>query len=144
MVVQCSMFVKSSSPCFQKLTELDVYTSATVLIAGRLCSAILAEVMEESITQSWNQALEILKKYQSYSTSARRCVAALEILYEQVASEDVPPGHQEPRNEAGEEASAAIGDMSFGEGMNASILDSFEFPDFQDMSWLNSVPSNLY
>ncbi|CAG8365171.1 unnamed protein product [Penicillium salamii] len=123
---------------------LYVYTSATVLIAGRLCSEILAEVREESITQSWNQALEILKKYQSYSTSARRCVAALEILYEQVASEDAPPSHHGPRSDAAEEASATIGGMSFGEGMNASILDSFEFPDFQDMSWLNSVPSNLY
>ncbi|CAG7920223.1 unnamed protein product [Penicillium olsonii] len=122
---------------------LYVYTSATVLIAGRLCSAILAEVSEESITQSWNQALEILTKYQSYSTSARRCTAALEILYEQVASEGVPPTHHGPRSDE-EERSATFGDMSFGEGMNTSILDSFEFPDFQDMSWLNSVPSNLY
>ncbi|KAJ5345746.1 hypothetical protein N7452_003750 [Penicillium brevicompactum] len=122
---------------------LDVYTSATVLIAGRLCSAILAEVTAESITESWNQALEILRKYQSYSTSARRCVAALEILYEQVASEGVPVNHGASSSlEEGD--SPAIGDMSFGEGMNASILDSFEFPDFQDMSWLNSVPSNLY
>ncbi|CAI7625149.1 unnamed protein product [Penicillium bialowiezense] len=122
---------------------LYVYTSATVLIAGRLCSAILAEVTADSITQSWNQALEILRKYQSYSTSARRCVAALEILYEQVASEGVPP-HHGASSALEESDAAAIGDMSFGEGMNASILDGFEFPDFQDMSWLNSVPSNLY
>ena len=114
-----------------------------MLIAGRLCSAILAEVTAESITESWNQALEILRKYQSYSTSARRCVAALEILYEQVASEGVPV-HHGASSSLEEGDSPAIGDMSFGEGMNASILDSFEFPDFQDMSWLNSVPSNLY
>ncbi|CAI7607099.1 unnamed protein product [Penicillium palitans] len=122
---------------------LYVYTSATVLIAGRLCSAILAEVTEISIAQSWNYALEVLRKYQSYSTSARRCVAALEILYEQVASEELLPTSHMPSHEMGGNASA-VNDMSFGEGMNAAILDSFEFPDFQDMSWLNSVPSNLF
>lgn len=131
--------------CPDLLTETDVYTSATVLIAGRLCSAILAEVTEESITKSWTHALEILRNYQKYSTSARRCVAALEILYEQVTSEEglSPTDHRRGGREE-ECGSPAIGEMSFGEGMNASFLGSFEFPDFQDMSWLNSVPSNLY
>ncbi|KAJ9488305.1 hypothetical protein VN97_g5000 [Penicillium thymicola] len=122
---------------------LYVYTSATVLIAGRLCSAILAEIKETSIAQSWNYALEVLRKYQGYSTSARRCVAALEILYEQVASEGLLPTNHMPNHEIGANSSA-VNDMSFGEGMNAAILDNFEFPDFQDMSWLNSVPSNLF
>lgn len=40
-------------------------------------------------------------------------------------------------------AANALHDISFGEGMNAAMLDGFELPDFQDMSWLNSVPSNL-
>ncbi|CAI7630663.1 unnamed protein product [Penicillium glandicola] len=122
---------------------LYVYTSATVLIAGRLCSAILDEVTESAIVQSWNHALEVLRKYQSYSTSARRCVAALEILYEQVASEGLLPINHSPSHEIGSNSSA-VNDMSYGEGMNAAILDSLEFPDFQDMSWLNSVPSNLF
>lgn len=128
---------------FEILTYPDVYTSATVLIAGRLCSTILAEVTESSIVQSWNYALEVLRKYQSYSTSARRCVAALEILYQQVASEGLLPTNHVLSHEIGANANA-VNDMSFGEGMNATILDSFEFPDFQDMSWLNSVPSNLF
>jgi hypothetical protein len=128
----------------QILTSLDVYTSATVLIAGRLYSAIVAEVTEESIRQSWNYALEILRKYQSYSTSARRCIAALEILYEQVTSEGLPPMHHGPSGGMDNNPSGVINDMSFGEGMNASMLDSLEFPDFQDMSWLNSVPSNFF
>jgi hypothetical protein len=113
------------------------------LIAGRLCAAILAEVTESSVVQSWNHALEVLRKYQSYSTSAQRCVAALEILYEQVASEGLLPIGHVPSHKIGTNTSGG-NDMSFGEGMNAAILDTFEFPDFQDMSWLNSVPSNLY
>lgn len=70
-------------------------------------------------------------------------MAALEILYEQVTSEGLLPTNHVPSHEIGANASV-VNDMSFGEGMNAAILDSFEFPDFQDMSWLNSVPSNLF
>ncbi|EAW07126.1 transcription factor domain-containing protein [Aspergillus clavatus NRRL 1] len=115
--------------------------SATVLIAGRLRSAILEEVTGETITRSWDCALEILRKYHSYSTSARRCVAALEILYERVASEEQP---QSDLHNNQPTASSALNDMSLGEGMNALMLDGLDLPDFQDMSWLNSVPSNLY
>ncbi|KAL3484417.1 fungal-specific transcription factor domain-containing protein [Aspergillus germanicus] len=128
---------------------LYVYTAATVLIAAYLCPAILDEVTEASITTSWDTALEILRKYQSYSTSARRCVAALEILYERVVSE-APTVHDQGPDVAalaGSNSGApfgTIGDMSLGEGMNTSFLDAFELPDFQDMSWLNSVPSHLY
>lgn len=127
------------------LTQTDVYTAATVIIAGRLCPAILEEVTESTLTRSWNSALEILRKYQSYSTSARRCVAALEILYERVVSEGAAPNEQPTSNQpTASLAPNSMNDMSLGEGMNAILLDGFDLPDFQDMSWLNSVPSNLY
>ncbi|KAG2420492.1 hypothetical protein HFD88_000104 [Aspergillus terreus] len=123
---------------------LYVYTAATVIIAGRLCPAILEEVTESALTRSWNSALEILRKYQSYSTSARRCVAALEILYERVVSEGPQQNEQPTSNQPAGVAPSNTNDMSLGEGMNAILLDGFDLPDFQDMSWLNSVPSNLY
>ncbi|KAF7624981.1 hypothetical protein AFLA_001856 [Aspergillus flavus NRRL3357] len=123
---------------------LYVYTAATVLIAGYLCPAVLDEVTEAAITRSWNCALEILRKYQSYSTSARRCVAALEILYERVVSERPPSHEPSASHQQQSAASNAIDDMSFGEGMNAIFMEGFDWPDFQDMSWLNSVPSNLH
>lgn len=122
----------------------DIYTAATVLIAGRLCSAILAEVTEASLTRSWDLALEILRKYQSYSTSARRCVAALEILYEQVVSEGPSALGNFSTHDLTANVQTSLNDMSFGEGMNAAMMEGFDFPDFQDMSWLNSVPSSLF
>ncbi|KAE8140557.1 fungal-specific transcription factor domain-containing protein [Aspergillus pseudotamarii] len=129
---------------FNKETNQDVYTAATVLIAGYLCPAVLDEVTEAGITRSWNCALEILRKYQSYSTSARRCVAALEILYERVVSER-PPSHETSASHPQQTtASNAVDDMSLGEGMNAIFVEGFDWLDFQDMSWLNSVPSNLH
>ncbi|KAL4933264.1 transcription factor domain-containing protein [Aspergillus undulatus] len=119
---------------------LYVYTAATVIIASRLCPAIMEEVTEFAVTHSWNCALEILRKYQSYSTSARRCVAALEILYERAASE----GSEKPEAQTSMPMANTMGDLYFGEGMNSGLLDGFDLPDFQDMSWLNSVPSHLY
>jgi hypothetical protein len=70
-------------------------------------------------------------------------------LYERVVSE-APTVHDQGPDVAALAGSnvgaplGAIGDMSLGEGMNASFLDAFDLPDFQDMSWLNSVPSHLY
>ncbi|GKZ24112.1 hypothetical protein AbraIFM66951_008925 [Aspergillus brasiliensis] len=123
---------------------LYVYTAATVLIAGRLCPAILEEVTEAAITQSWENALEVLRRYHSHSTSARRCVAALEILYERVVSEGPPP-HDHPTSAfPTNAASNGLSDLSLGEGINSILMDGLDLPDFQDMSWLNSVPSNLF
>ncbi|KAJ5100107.1 hypothetical protein N7532_007108 [Penicillium argentinense] len=122
----------------------DIYTAATVLIAGRLCPAILSEITESSIARSWNCALEILRKYQSYSTSARRCIAALEILYEQVVSESQDSTGSIHLSETPGHCQNTLHDISFGENISTTMMEHFEFPDFQDMSWLNSVPSNLF
>lgn len=35
-------------------------------------------------------------------------------------------------------------DVSLGEGLSAAVLDTWDLPDFFDMSWLNSVPSSLF
>jgi hypothetical protein len=70
-------------------------------------------------------------------------VAALEILYERAISE-APAGDIPPQSQSGVPMANMIGDMSLGEGMNTSLLEGFDLPDFQDMSWLNSVPSHLY
>ncbi|KAJ5167560.1 uncharacterized protein N7482_006341 [Penicillium canariense] len=123
---------------------LYIYTAATVLIAGRLCSAILAEIPDSSITRSWDCALEILRKYQSYSTSARRCVAALEILYEQVVSDGQLLTETVSSHGLASGRSNSLNEIAFGEGIGAAILEGFELHDFQNMSWLNSVPSNLF
>ena len=122
----------------------DIYSAAMVMIAGHLRPAIMAEVTEESIARSWHCALEVLRKYRRYSTSAERCVAALEILYERVVSEGPSSADQPTSYQPMGPPPATLNDMSLGEGVNAAFLDGFDLPDFQDMSWLNSVPSNLY
>lgn len=49
-----------------------------------------------------------------------------------------------PNHETSANGPSALNDISFGEGMNAAMMEGFEFPDLQDMSWLNSVPSSLF
>ncbi|KAK2749281.1 hypothetical protein FQN55_003606 [Onygenales sp. PD_40] len=127
---------------------LYVYTAATVLIAGCLRSAIVTEVTEPAITRSWNCALEILRKYHDYSTSARRCVAALEILYDRVASEAVSSSKAHRADQAQGSVAPPAPDLGndssrLNDGSSGGGFDNFAFLDLQDMSWLNSVPSNL-
>lgn len=72
-------------------------------------------------------------------------MAALEILYEQVVSEDQQPGEQiNIQEKDSQNGPSVLNDIPFGEGINTAMMDAFELPDFQDMSWLNSVPSNLF
>lgn len=131
----------------------DVYTAATVLIAGRLRSAIVAEITEPTVTRSWNLALEILRKYQESSTSARRCIAALEILYDRVVSEGHEPHHRVTSTLSSEQQSQSfpllpapnsLDEIYLGEGIDSTVFETFNLADPQDMSWLHSVPSNLY
>ncbi|PYH42286.1 transcription factor domain-containing protein [Aspergillus saccharolyticus JOP 1030-1] len=135
---------------------LYIYTAATTLIASHLCPAIISEITSEAITNSWNHALEILRNYHRYSTSARRCVAALEILYERVvahsssgADDAEQPGPSFPV--AAPAASTGLG-VALGEtlggplGEESGLFEEVDFWDGQllDMSWLNSVPSHLF
>lgn len=61
-----------------------VYTAATVLLAARLRSFITEEISQQSIDRSWTHALEVLRRYESCSTSAKRCVVVLEVLFDRV------------------------------------------------------------
>lgn len=99
--------------------------------------AVLSELTEESVTQSWRRAIQILQKYQKYSSSVQRCIVALELLYEQVSSSTSSQLHSPAQHDPAH-------DLSLGEGLPAEFLDSFDIPEFFDMSWLNSVPSNLH
>ncbi|KAJ9640876.1 hypothetical protein H2204_003165 [Knufia peltigerae] len=63
---------------------LYLYTSATVLIAARLSSDILAEFSEQLILEGWRRALEALRGYSHFGASIQRLVTTLRLLYEAV------------------------------------------------------------
>ncbi|THC97334.1 hypothetical protein EYZ11_003168 [Aspergillus tanneri] len=102
----------------------------------------IEEVTDSAISRSRYFALEFLRIYQSYSISARRCIAAPEIPYERVTSEASASCDQPMRSQTAG-STWNVNDTSPGEGMNAMLLSNFDLTDFQDISWLNSVPSSL-
>lgn len=81
---------------------LYLYTSATVLIAARLSTVILAEVGEDSILNAWQKAVEALEGYNSFGVSMQRLTTTLRLL-----SETVPQQYSRLRGFARQEQEVA-------------------------------------
>jgi hypothetical protein len=63
---------------------LVVYTAATALIPAIMYAHIRDDIPKSSLLTSWNRALYILSRLCPLSTSARRCLAALELLNDKI------------------------------------------------------------
>ena len=61
-----------------------VYTAATVLVAARLHPAIAAEISDKIIMDAWHSVLMILDRFQAFTKHAKRCAAAVTLLFDQV------------------------------------------------------------
>ncbi|KAI9879911.1 MAG: hypothetical protein M1830_006578 [Pleopsidium flavum] len=124
-----------------------VYTAATVLLAARLRPVIEMGASDFTIASSWAHALEILKCFAHFGSSAQRCVAALEILSEKVSaeasSEEVSLNPSTSTWTTAPSTSApGVPDTSYNEFMSGFDSRGIVF-DLNDMSWLNSTPGNL-
>jgi hypothetical protein len=62
-----------------------LYTAATVLLAAKLSHDLLAEITEETLHESWGQAMRTLERYKIFGEQARRCATALDLLSDQVS-----------------------------------------------------------
>ena len=146
-----------------------IYTAATVLLAARLRPTITAEVSDEAIIKSWNQAIEVLNRYEKFSASAGRMVATLQILFDKVPQRYMQQGGQAQQMQAQVQLSDQQSILDAGQqwptgttpwtqdrfkmamdpatglpqdaAMGTSYFDKFDFNfDPNDVSWLNSVP----
>ncbi|KAF9894109.1 hypothetical protein FE257_009082 [Aspergillus nanangensis] len=64
---------------------LFVYSAATALLAARLHSSLLESgISWESISVSWDRAMDLLEGYKEYSESIPALISTLEMLFEQV------------------------------------------------------------
>jgi hypothetical protein len=128
------------------LTKSDVYTAATVLLAGRLQPRLNADITNYSNRTSWDHAIQALKSFGRLGQSAQRCVAALEILSAKVPTTDTVGNaatlstQQEP--EFGSSDPKNFPEADLGEYADADF-SGLEM-DLSDMSWLNILPGNLY
>lgn len=70
---------------------LDLYTSASVILAARLCSTLEQELDYHSMQISWKRCVEILRGLEHHYDAARRCLATLEAIHEQIIAPQMMP-----------------------------------------------------
>jgi|SRR2546423_3790712 len=149
---------------------LFIYTAATVLVAARLRSAIVSEISEDAIAQSWRHAIEILNRHEAFGASAQRVVATLQILYDKVPERYLHykaqpqsynmAGEDAPNTQSGPDSSSVSGSQTWnfpspwphkldeeavpqttGTDTNLGCFSNFDFNfDVNDVSWLDQVP----
>ena len=125
----------------------DIYLAATVLLAARLAPAVLlGEISQDHIQEAWQQALDILGRFQADHVSANRCVAALSVLYRKLPG-GVPPAEQRADDPEGA-LKDADGGYSRTDGLpSASESNSWGLiPDMDvekdlDMDWMFDLSS---
>jgi hypothetical protein len=88
---------------------------------------------------SWSRAIQILKAYARIGSSAKRCVAALEIL-----SAKIPRAPQFSETLYADPTCAPPAPFQFDdpESFSGVGFDNI-FLDLNDMGWLHSVPGSL-
>lgn len=134
---------------------LHIYLAATVLLAARLAPIITSgEMLESKIQAAWENALQILRSFQSDSLSAQRCVAALEVLHQKL------PGNRPQNDDTMKQRDggfSAVPEMSdppqvvpTGDDWTNNVqswqiegtewIANFDFSDPYDMSWFQIAP----
>lgn len=68
---------------------LYIYTAATVLLAAIRCPPLKEHVHSERILESWRGAVVILRRYRAFSSSVRKSITALEMLFDQITPRDL-------------------------------------------------------
>ncbi len=143
-----------------------VYTAATALIPARMYAHIRDDIPKVSLLTSWDRALHILRRLCPLSNSARRCLAALELLNDKLA-QDINTHAQATRCSTPKQLSSVDREFSndvAGQGVEnpqamslspsvvnlpgpGQTMDFLSFiPTFeQDTTWLDSIslPTDL-
>lgn len=138
-----------------------IYTAATVLIAARLSTAITADVSNKRLTDTLEEAIRLLKMFSRYSKNADRCVAALRILLDnfpwrmdqssRIQDQHIQSDQSQtvypvdlPSMVSERNSSSATEFAAISLPADLEQLPDLDFAlDWNDLSWLSSVPINL-
>lgn len=139
---------------------LHIYLAATVLLAARLAPAVLlGEISQHEVQQSWSHALDMLSRFQADNVSAKRCVAALMVLYEKLPGgatqaetldETIAGGPQPDETEYPPEGLLSThweldeptGD-AFSQSLDQEWMPDFNFTDPYNMTWFHVTAPEL-
>ena len=68
---------------------LYIYTAATVLLAAFRSPTLKEHFHSEHILESWRSAVFVLRRYRTFSSSVRKSITALEMLFDQITPQDL-------------------------------------------------------
>ncbi|KAF8537535.1 fungal-specific transcription factor domain-containing protein [Trichophaea hybrida] len=121
-----------------------LYIAATVLLAAKLCPALEGELDYGSLEVSWKKCIEILRGLEDRYESAKRCLATLEVFYDQIISssnedrQDTKKRPNEGTGDAGCESGEAFDDPLLHFNRNAIWATNVNFDWFMEHPLWNS------
>ncbi|KAE8381341.1 fungal-specific transcription factor domain-containing protein [Aspergillus bertholletiae] len=122
-----------------------VYTAATTILVERfLEKRESAAIGESAASQTWHAAINVLKSYGALSDCARRCVAALEVLYNNLSLDNHENGTTSDPRDAAPDRDSLLGlfnHLNQPEEMNGPGLLPLSF---DDLIWLDSILETSY
>ncbi|KAE8360842.1 fungal-specific transcription factor domain-containing protein [Aspergillus caelatus] len=122
-----------------------VYTAATTILVERfLETRDSAENGESAASQTWHAAINVLRSYGALSDCARRCVAALEVLYNNLSLDNGENGTTSHPRDAASDRDSLLGlfnQLNQPEEMNGPGLLPLSF---DDLIWLDSILESSY
>ena len=140
-----------------------IYTTATALIPARVYSYIRGDVPQSDLLTAWQHSLEVLNHLSPLSPSAVSCIAALQVLDDELVFEQSGVQPQFPSHGPGLPAEpSASNPTSLGNGIRqfglpvevpGSAAPAGQHPSFasdldhmlqmQDFSWLDTLPVDV-
>lgn len=79
-------------------TSVDVYTAAMTILVERILEVPEDNPQESSSSNTWDAAIDVLRSYSVVADSAKKCIAALEVLSQNFPSEDSHTGLASSQN----------------------------------------------
>ena len=119
------------------------------MIAIRLYPSVVDDLDENFLKESWAYALRVLRTYQEYSRSAKRCLITLEVLHEKIVGGSPA---RDKVNAAPIRMSRTERGLDVDPTLNFRVSDALDSQDLgdvsaifdvRDMAWLDSTPFDL-
>jgi Fungal specific transcription factor domain/Fungal Zn(2)-Cys(6) binuclear cluster domain len=142
-----------------------IYTAATALIPARAYGYLRGDISQDSLTLTWQRSLEVLRELTALSPSAVSCIAALQVLDDELVFEDAgvdgqgaatlreqgdaADGEAEGRGElvTGTQIAASTTDVDADgqqqQYMHTNTNDLDSMLQMQDFSWLDTLPVDV-
>ena len=136
-----------------------IYTAATALVPARVYKYVRGDILQSDLLRGWQQSLEVLHHLSPLSPSAVSCIAALQVLDDELVFEATEPpsklpvgalGHDSPSVHRPHAVSTALDSvntatlMDIRDDQHRQDVDNFDsMLQMQDFTWLDTLPVDV-